>query len=327
MPTRRVDGRIRLFAIVVLSALACIGPAEAQDYPSRPVRVIVGFAAGGGPDVLARTLAAQLGAELGQQFYVENRPGANGTLGIQMVVQSEPDGHTLLFSSSSIVPVPYVYKHLPYDLLRDLMPIATIGIVDGYLMLVNPATPVRTVAEFIDYAKQNRVLYGTPGVGNILHLVTELCRIKAGLALEHIPYTGASEVSTALLGGSIHVMFVTPPSVLPLVKEGRLRAIGYTGAAPFPELPDVPLVRDALPGFSIPGSWGMLFAPAKTPTVVVDKLNAAVQSALQVPAVAKVTRTAGYVPDGRSAAETAAFFRQQVEAAGEAVRAAGIAPN
>jgi tripartite-type tricarboxylate transporter receptor subunit TctC len=308
-------------------ALAASTAAQAQDYPTRPVRIIVGYAAGSGPDVLARTLAAQLGADLGQNFFVENRTGANGTLGTAQVVQAEPDGYTLLFSSSSIAPTPWVYKHLSYDLVRDLAPIATVGTIDGFLMLVNPLTPVHTAAEFIDYAKTNRMLYGTPGVGNILHLVTELFRIKAGITLEHIPYKGASEVSTALLGGNIQVMFVTPPSVLALVKSGQLRAIGYTGAKPFPELPDVPLVRDSLPGFSVPGSWGMFYAPAKTPSAIVDKLNAAIRHALELPAVQKVTRTSGYAPDGRTAPETAAFFRQQVEAAGEAVRAAGIEPN
>jgi tripartite-type tricarboxylate transporter receptor subunit TctC len=314
-------------ALAFLISLATPFAAQAQTYPTRPVRIIVGYVAGSGPDVLARTLAAQLGVDLGQQFFVENRAGANGTIGTQVVVGSEPDGYTLLFSSSSIAPTPYVNKHLSYDLMRDLAPVATVGILDGYLMLVNPATPVRTAAELIDYAKQNRVLYGTPGVGNILHLVTELFRIRAGIALEHVPYKGASEVATALLGGSIQVMFVTPPSVLALVKGGQLRAIGYTGAKPFPELPDVPLIRDALPGFAVPGSWGMFYAPAKTPPAIVDKLNAAIQHALQVPAVARVTQTSGYVPDGRSAAQTAEFFRREVEAAGEAVRAAGIQPN
>jgi tripartite-type tricarboxylate transporter receptor subunit TctC len=316
----------RIVAAVAL-ALAASALAQAQDFPTRPVRIIVGYAAGSGPDVLARTLAAQLGADLGHNFLVENRTGANGTLATAQVVQAEPDGYTLLFSSSSIAPTPYVYKHLSYDLLRDLAPIATVGTIDGYLMLVNPATPVHTAAELIGYARTNRVLYGTPGVGNILHLVTELFRIKAGIALEHIPYKGTSEVATALLGGSIQVMFATPPSVLALAKAGQLRAIGYTGAKPFAELPDVPLVRESLPGFSVPGSWGMFFAPARTPVAIVDKLNAAVRHALDMPAVQKVTRTSGYVPDGRSAPETVAFFRQQVEAAGEAVRAAGIQPN
>src|ERR1700722_17127577 len=174
----------------VALALAASVLAQAQEYPTRPVRIIVGYAAGSGPDVLARTLAAQLRADLGQHFLVENRTGANGTLATAQVVQAEPDGLTLLFSSASIAPTPYVYRHLSYDLVRDLAPIATVGTIDGYLMLVNPATAVHTAAELIDYAKNNRVLYGTPGVGNILHLVTELFRIKAGIALEHIPYKG-----------------------------------------------------------------------------------------------------------------------------------------
>ena len=327
MRRHHLASALAALALGAMLALGATMAARAQSYPSHPVRIIVGFAAGSGPDVLARTVAADLTVQFGQQFFVENRPGANGTIGTQVVVSAEPDGHTLLFSSSSIAPTPFVYKRLAYDLTRDLAPVATVGILDGYLMLVNPATPVRTAGEFIDYAKRNRLLYGSPGVGNILHLVTELFRIKAGIALEHIPYKGASEVSTALLGGSIQLMFVTPPSVLALVKAGQLRAIAYTGAKPFAELPDIPLIRETLPGFSVPGSWGMFYAPAKTPGAIVDRLNAAVQHALQVPAVANVTRTAGYVPDGRSAAQTAEFFRQQVEAAGEAVRAAGIQPN
>jgi tripartite-type tricarboxylate transporter receptor subunit TctC len=319
--------RRHLATIVAAGLLASSVAVCAQTYPTHPVRVLVGYAAGSGPDVLARTLAAQLSSDLGQQFYVENRTGANGTIATQQVVQAEPDGYTLLYSSSSIAPTPFVYKHLSYDLLRDLTPVATTGIIDGYLMLVNPASPVHTAAEFIDYAKTNRVLYGTPGVGNVLHLVTELFRIKAGIPLEHIPYKGASEVATALLVGSIQVMFVTPPSVLALVKGGQLRAIAYTGQKPFPEFPDVPLLRDTLPDFRLPVSWGMFYAPAKTPAPIVDKLNAAVRHALEVPAVMKVTRTSGYEPDNRDAAATAMFFRKQVEASGLAVKAAGIQPN
>jgi len=314
-------------AVVSVIASTLATQAEPATYPSRPVRVIVGFAAGSGPDVLARAVSAQLGSELGQNVFVENRTGANGTIGISAVTQSEPDGYTLLFSSSSIVPVPYVYKGLSFDVLRDLAPIATVGILDGYLMLVNPATPVRTVPEFIDYAKKNRVLYGTPGVGNILHLVTELFRLRAGIEMDHIPYKGASEVQTALLGGNVTMMFVTPPSVIGVVKEGQLRALAYTGAAPFSEFADVPLMKQYYPDFKVSGSWGMFYAPAKTPRAIVDKLNAAVQNALTVPAVANVTRRAGYVPDGRSAEQTAEFFRQEVEAAGVAVRKAGITPN
>ncbi len=304
---------------------ALIATAEAQQYPTRPVKVIVGFAAGSGPDVLARTVSAQLGTDLGQNFFVENRTGANGTIGISAVVQSPPDGHTLLFSSSSITPVPFVSKNVSFDILRDLKPIASVGILDGYLLLVHPSTPVHTVPEFIEYAKKSRMLYGSPGVGNSLHLVTELFKKHTGIPVEHIPYKGASEVQTALLGQSIHFMFVTPPSVLAVTKAGTLRAIGYTGSKPFPDLPNVPLVKNTLPDFSVSGSWGMFFAPAQTPDAIVNQLNAAVQKALTAPAVVNVVQRSGYVPDGRSAAQTAQFFREEVEAAGVAVRAAGIA--
>ena len=254
-------------------------------------------------------------------------PAPTAPLATKQVVQSEPDGHTLLFSSSSITPTPYVYKNLGYDLLRDLAPVATVGILDGFLMLVQPSLPVRSVPEFIDYAKKNRVLYGTPGVGNILHLVTEVFSRKAGITMEHVPYKGASEVLTALLGGSIQVMFVTPPSVIGVVRDKQVRALTYTGQKPFPEFPEVPLLKNDLPEFNMSGSWGMFYAPVKTPPEVIEKLNAAIRQALRVPTVSSVVQRAGYMPDERTAAQTAEFFRSEVEAAGEAVRAAGIQAN
>ncbi|MPZ55885.1 MAG: tripartite tricarboxylate transporter substrate binding protein [Rhizobiales bacterium] len=319
-------GAMLTVAMLAIVASPATSPALAQQYPSQPVKVVVGFAAGSGPDVIARAVSQQLSTDLGQQFYVENRPGANGTIATKGVVQSPPDGYTLMYSSSSITPTPYVYKNLSYNLLSDLAPIATIGILDGYLMLVNPSLPVKTAPEFIAYAKQNRVLYGSPGIGNALHLVAEIFKVKTGIEMDHIPYKGASEVANSLLAGNINVMFVTPPSVIGLVKGGKLRAIGYTGHKPFPELADVPLIRQQVPGFDVFGSWGMFFAPAKTPAAVVDKLNAAIQKALKTPAVANIVGRAGYVPDGRTAKETADFFRKEVEDAGEAVQIARIKP-
>lgn len=318
---------MRWIATIVLCLLAALagGPADAQAYPNRPVRVIVGFAAGSGPDVLARAVAAQLATDLGQQFVVENKTGANGTIAISSVLQAQPDGHTILFTSSSITPVPHLYTKLPFDLVRDLTPVATAGILDGFLMLVHPSTPVKNATEFIDYANKNRVLYGTPGFGNILHLVTELFRLKANIEMEHIPYKGASEVANALLGDNIDVMFVTPPSVLGLAKEGKLRAIGYTASKPFPDLPDVPLVPASLaPQF---GSWSMVLVRTGTPQPIQDQLNAAIRKAIEVPKVAAVLRQSGYFPDGRDARQTAEFFRDEVARVGEAVKAAGIQPN
>ena len=317
----------RKILFLVLTLLLVASSAQAQQYPEHPVRVIVGFAAGSGPDIQARTVAQQLGASLGQTFIVENRLGANGTIAARSVAQAKPDGYTLLFSSSSITPTPYIYKNLGFDLRTDLEPVASVGILDGMLMLVDAKSPIKSVPEFIANAKKERVLYGSPGVGNILHLATELFSLKAGISMQHVPYKGASEVMTALLGGSVQVMFVTPPSVMGLLKDGRVRALAFTGTKPFPPFPDVPLMKNVLPGSEPMGSWGMFFAPGKTPPAIVDKLNAAIREALKVPAVSGIMQRDGYVPDNRNAAETAAFFRKEVDRMAEAVKAAGIQPN
>jgi tripartite-type tricarboxylate transporter receptor subunit TctC len=311
-------------SILAGSIVAALGQAP---YPNHPVRVIVGFAAGSGPDIQARTVAQQLTTSLGQSFYVENRLGANGTIAARAVAQGDADGYTLLFSSSSISTTPHIYKSLGYDTLTDLKPVATVGILDGLLMLVDQKSPVKNVKEFIDSAKKDPVIYGSPGVGNILHLATESFSQKAGITMTHVPYKGASEVMTGLLTGSIQVMFVTPPSVIGLVKEGRVRALAFTGTKPFPEFPDVPLLKDQLPGYEPTGSWGMFFAPGKTPPAVVEKLNAAIREALKVPAVSSIMLRDGYIPDDRDVATTGAFFKTEVERAGEAVKAAKIQPN
>ena len=315
----------RLIGATILG-FAAMSAAQAQQYPDRPVRVLVGYAAGSGPDIQARTVAHQLAESLHQSFVVENRTGANGTIAARGVATAAPDGYTLLFSSSSITPTPYIYKHLGYDVLTDLKPIATIGELDGIFMLVDAKSPIKSVPEFIDYAKKNRVLYGSPGVGNELHLRAELFARKAGITMQHIPYKGASEVMNGLLSGSVQMMFVTPPSVMGLLKDGRVRALAFTGSKPFPAFPDVPLMKQYLPGF-VEGSWGMFFAPGKTPDAVVDKLNAAIHAALLEPAVARIMQRDGYMPDKRTAAETQAFFREKVKETANAVKAAGIEPQ
>jgi tripartite-type tricarboxylate transporter receptor subunit TctC len=320
---------LRTFSFLA-ALLLTAATAQAQDaakYPDRPVRVIVGYAAGSGPDIHARTVAAQLSNDLGKNFFVENRLGANGTLATRTMVTAEPDGYTILFTSNGIAPTPFIYKSLGYDIFTDLKAISTQGILDGLFVLVDAKSDVKTLQQLIDKAKKGRVLYGSPGVGNGLHLATELFSKSAGIKMEHVPYKGASEVMTGMLGGSIDVMFVTPPSVMGLLKDGRVRALGFTGTKPFPAFPDVPLVKDIVPGFEPIGSWGIFLAPGKTPAPIVDKLNKAIHTALQNPKVAEVMQRDGYIPDNRSPAETAAFFRKEVEATGVAVKAAGIEPQ
>ena len=325
--TCSLGGQLARCVFACLAACAALTTAQAQTYPDRPVHVLVGFAAGSGPDVLARAVAAELGVELGQNFIVENRPGANGTIATAVVAQAAPDGYTLLYTSDSIAPTPFIYKSLPYDVFKDLAPVATVGVLDGLLMLVNPSSPAHNVKEFIDYAKKNPVFYGSPGIGNGLHLAAALFNKATGLHMEHVPFKGASEVSAALLGGDISVMFVTPPSVMGLVKSGQLRALAFTGSKPFPELPDVPLMKDTVPDYPPVKGWGIFFAPVKTPPALVDKLNAAVRHALTVPAVANVVQKSGYMPDDRTPAQVTEFFRAQVDEAQKAVQAAGIEPN
>ena len=315
-----------VFAAVILSLIGA-PDSIAQSYPARTVHILVGYAAGSGPDIQARAVARALSSSLGQQFVVENRTGANGTIAARAVAQAEPDGYTLLFSSSSIAPTPYIYERLGYDLLTDLKPIATTGELDGILMLVNAKSPIKTVQELIGAARKEHLFYGSPRIGNILHLATELFCHAADIRMEHVPYKGASEVMTGLLSGTIQVMFVTPPSAIGLLKAGEVKALAFTGTKPFPEAPDVPLMKDVLPGFEPIGSWGMFFAPGKTPVGIIDALNAAIRDDLEMPSVAELMRRDGYVPDHRNASETQAFFRNEVERMAPAVRAAGIVPE
>lgn len=308
-------------------AIAASTAAQAADYPDRPVKVVVGYAAGSGPDIQARTVAAQLSTDLGQQFFVENRLGANGTIAVRSVIAAPADGYTILFSSNGIAPTPFVYKNLGYDILTDLTPVATQGVLDGLFMLVDAKSDIKTLPQFIERAKKEQLNYGSPGVGNGLHLATELFSKAAGIKMQHIPYKGASEVMNGMLAGAVQVMFVTPPSVVGLIKSGRVRALGFTGTKPFPAFPDVPLIKDVVPGFEPIGSWGMFFVSAKTPPDLVAKLNKDIHAALRKPAVATIFQRDGYFPDDRDPAQTAVFYRKEVAAMGEAVKAAGIKPQ
>ena len=315
--------RVFLLCLVNFLWVAC---ALAQTYPSKTIKVLVGFAAGSGPDIQAHTVAQQLSLQLNQAVYIENRMGANGTIAAKSVALSNPDGYTLLFSSSSISSTPYVYKNPGFDLLKDLRAVASVGILDGMLVLVNAKSSMVTISDLVDKAKKERLMYGSPGVGNIIHLASESINLNAGIGMEHIPYKGTSEVMTGLLSDSIQVMVATPPSVLNLVLEGKVRALAFTGSKKFAPLPEVPLLKEMFPNFDPIGSWGIFFAPSKTPVEVVDKLNAAVREAVKVSNVASLLQRDGYFPDNRNAQEANAFFRNEVLRMKEPFRAAKIEP-
>jgi tripartite-type tricarboxylate transporter receptor subunit TctC len=313
-------------ALVVLAVIAGPSLAAAEQYPSRAIRVVVPFAPGGAPDIVARIIAGAVEKPLGQSVIVENRTGANGIVGMQAVATAEPDGYTLLNVPPAFVVNPSVYKTLPFDIFRDFAPVANIGISDGYLVMVRPDLPVHSIAELIDYAKTHRLLYGSAGVGNTLHLAAALFCAKAGIEMEHIPFRGAAPIMTALLAGTVDLAFASP-TASNFVTSGQLRAIGFTGKKPLPDLPNVPPIRETLPSFDIEGSWEGWLAPAKTPPDIVAKINAAIRAVLKEPTVGDAIVRAGYEPTDMSPAEFATFLHAEADRYAQAVKAAKIEPQ
>lgn len=303
--------------------------AWAEAYPGRPVRLIVPFGAGA-PDTVTRVLARELAARLGQPFVVENRAGANGILGAEAVATAAPDGYTLLVTSASFVVNPSMYRKLPYDVVKDFAPVTQLTAAGGLLLVVNPAVPARSVQELIALARKpdSRLAFGSPGIGNTLHLPGELLNARAGLKLLHIPYKGAGQALTALLAGDIQLMFITPALSLPHVRDGTLRALAYTGPLRAPFLPAVPtMVEAGVPGFEVDGGWHGVFAPAHTPREVIVKLQGEIQQAIASPPVRERLVALGLEPVGSGSAEFRLFVSAEKQKYAELVGLAGIQPE
>jgi len=259
-----------------------------QSYPNKTVKMVVPFETGT-PDSIARILAPQLTGIAGQSFYVENHPGANGMIGADLVAKAKPDGYTLLVTSTSITVNPSYYKKLNYDLKKDLVPVTNLGNVEALLVVINAKSPIKNINEFLTYAKNpdNKVSYGSPGNGNHLHISSALFNQRMGLNMVHIPYKGAGPATTALIGEQIQVLITTPSSVLPFIRDGRLKAIGFTGLKRSTLFPDVPTVAEqGFPNFEIDGGWFGLFTTAGTPKETVLKIQQLVRQAYDKKSVA-----------------------------------------
>ena len=310
----------------VLALLAAVASAAAHAYPTRPIRLIAPFVAGGTADVLARQVANEVGSQLGQTFVIDNRAGANGIIGTDTVAKAQPDGHTLLHVTASFVINPYIYTQLPYDVFRDFAPVTNVVLGTGYLLVVHPSVPVSSVKDLIALVKKtNKVSYSSPGVGNTLHLAAELFNVRTGVKLLHVPYKGVAPAMNAVVAGEVQATFIPPTISLGLVKTGKLKAIAFTGSSRMPGLPDLPTMQESgVQNLELTGSWHGWFAPAKTPPAVLSRLHQEVRKALQVPRVRESIVTGGYVPDGRSPAEFRKFLREEYERYGEMVRVANV---
>jgi tripartite-type tricarboxylate transporter receptor subunit TctC len=302
--------------------------AQAADYPSRPIRMLVGFAAGGTPDTIARTVAEAMSRALGQPITVDNRAGANGIIAAEALAKAAPDGYTVLVTTASLVVNPSVYRKLPYDLDRDLAPVTNIALGDGYLLICNPRLGVSSVRELVDYGKKNKGLtFSSPGVGNTLHLAAQTFADSTGFELTHVPYKGAAQALNAVMSGEVQAMVIPPTVALPQIKAGKVTVLGFTGTRRWPFLPDVPTIAESVRGFEFDSGWHGLFAPAGTPAPIIERLNAAARRSLAEPKVRDFLVQGGYEPDPQSPADYARYLQGERQRYAAIVKSARIEPE
>jgi tripartite-type tricarboxylate transporter receptor subunit TctC len=272
-------------AVIGLSAAASVGGASAQDYPTRPVKWVVGYPPGGATDIIARLLGQRLSERLGQQFVIENKPGAGNNIATESVINAEPDGYTLLLVNPANYINATLYANLKFNVIRDIAPIAAFNRVPN-VMTVNNNVPAKTVAEFIAYVKANpgKVNLASSGNGTSVHLSGEMFMAMAGAKMQHVPYRGAAPAITDLLGGQVQLIFDNMPSILQHVRAGSVRALAVTGTVRSPLLPDVPVLADTIPGYEASALFGM-GAPKNTPKAVIEKLNKEINAVLAEPAI------------------------------------------
>jgi tripartite-type tricarboxylate transporter receptor subunit TctC len=298
--------------------------ASAQAYPTRPVRMLVGFAAGGAPDIAARLVSQWLSDRLGQQFVVENRPGAGGNIATEAVVDAPGDGYTLLMAGLMNAVNTTLYQKLKYDFIRDMVPVAGVS-HENYGMEVHPSFPAKTVGEFIAYAKANpgKLNMASPGNGTGPHMAGELFKIMAGVDMVHVAYRGSPPALTDLLAGQVQMMFSPLSSSIEYVKAGKLRGLAVTSAARSEALPELPTVGEFVPGYAATG-WFGICAPQKTPAEIVDRLNREVNAGLADPKLKARFADLGATVFGGSPSDFAKHIASETEKWGKVVRTANL---
>ena len=307
--------------------LAMAGGSLAQNYPSRPIRFVVPYVAGGAGDIFARTIGQKLYEAMGQTVVIDNRPGANAIIGTDLVAKSPPDGYTIVMGNSApFVLNPSLYAKLPYDPVRDFAPVSQ-GTYYAYVLVVHPSVPAKNIHELVDYAKAKpgQLGYGSTGIGGANHLAGEFLAMMTGIRLNHVPYKGSAAALADVLGGQLPMMFDTPITSIPQLRAGKLRAIGFSGNRRAPQMPDVPTLDEAgLKGFEV-SSWQAILAPAGTPKAVVDRLYRETIKALKMPDVIERLGTqGGNELVGSTPEQFATLIKAEIAKYGKVIKQAGI---
>ena len=322
-----MQSRVRLSLAAVAAATLLFGVAAAQPYPSRPVRIVVGFQAGGGTDIAARVIAQKLADALDATFIVDNRPGAAGNIGADIVAKSNADGYTILMANSTIA-IPSLSVKLPFNVKKDFAPISNIALGPSVL-LVNPSLPVTDVKGLVALAKAKprTLIYGSGGVGNVTHLAMELLMSMTGIEMTHIPYKGAAPSVVGLLSGEVQLLFAGIPGVLAQISAGKVRALGVSISQRSPALPNVPTIAEAgLPGYYA-ASWYGLMVPAGTPNSTIDILAKQIGTIMRVPEVKEKMLAQGFEPVGDTPAQFGKFISEEILRWEQVVKRAGIKPE
>ncbi len=325
MNTKVHAGALLLGLAVLLVSLQPVAAAQ-PGYPARPIRILIPFPAGGGADVIGRTIGEQLSTAFGQPVVMDNRPGAAGRLATEMLVRSEPDGHTLLVGGVGPLAIsPSLYRKLPYDVARDFLPVTRVAEIIN-VIVVHPASGVGTVAQLIEWAKKRSgdMRYGTSGLGQLDHLVSEFFQKRTGIRMTPVAYKGNGPALIDLIAGDLQVMFPPYVTVVPHVRSGRLRALAVTTPQRQALLPELPTVGETLAGFGVQ-NWNGIFAPAKANPAIADRLFTAINTALLSPEVKARQNAVGIEPVGSpSRASFAAFIRDDAQRWAQIIRDAGI---